>query len=102
MRLSREPYRGPADDMPEGVASVGAWGGGAVQRVERPTSDLTFDNIETYWSPEHPSEPVVSASRGPLPARSKERRPGAATSTCSATEASPWTCAVSSVTVSAL
>lgn len=39
------------------VEPVGAWGRGAVQLVEIPTPDETFDNIVAYWNPERPFEP---------------------------------------------
>ncbi|MCF8024477.1 MAG: glucan biosynthesis protein D [Desulfobacteraceae bacterium] len=37
------------------VEPVGNWGKGAVQLVEIPTEDETFDNIVAFW---HPAEPV--------------------------------------------
>ncbi len=33
------------------VEPIGEWGQGAVQLVEIPTTDETFDNIVAYWSP---------------------------------------------------
>ena len=34
------------------VEPIGKWGRGAVQLVEIPTKDETFDNIVAYWTPE--------------------------------------------------
>ena len=34
------------------VAPMGNWGRGAVQLLEIPTADETFDNIVAYWTPE--------------------------------------------------
>ncbi len=34
------------------VEPKGAWGRGAVQLIELPTGDETFDNIVAYWTPE--------------------------------------------------
>jgi glucans biosynthesis protein len=39
------------------VEPVGDWGRGAVQLVEIPTPDETFDNIVAFWSPEEPFAP---------------------------------------------
>lgn len=39
------------------VEPIGAWGKGAVQLVEIPTSDETFDNIVAFWNPAEPVEP---------------------------------------------
>lgn len=39
------------------VEPVGRWGKGAVQLVEIPTPDETFDNIVAFWSP---AEPLVA------------------------------------------
>ncbi len=36
---------------------LGVWGKGAVQLVEIPTEDETFDNIVAFWNPEDPIEP---------------------------------------------
>ena len=36
------------------VEPLGKWGRGAVQLVELPTGDETFDNIVVYWLPERP------------------------------------------------
>lgn len=38
------------------VEPLEAWGRGAVQLVEIPTPDETFDNIVAYWNPERPFE----------------------------------------------
>jgi glucans biosynthesis protein len=37
------------------IKPVGEWGRGAVQLVEIPTKDETFDNIVAYWVPEKPA-----------------------------------------------
>jgi len=42
-----EPIEGPG----------GRWGKGAVQLVEIPTADETFDNIVAYWVPQEPVKP---------------------------------------------
>ncbi len=39
------------------VEPRGPWGRGAVQLVEIPTEDETFDNIVAFWNPERPAEP---------------------------------------------
>jgi glucans biosynthesis protein len=39
------------------VEPVGGWGKGAVQLVEIPTADETFDNIVAYWNPSEPFAP---------------------------------------------
>lgn len=39
------------------VEPLEAWGRGAVQLVEIPTLDETFDNIVAFWNPEEPFEP---------------------------------------------
>ncbi|HEY0972893.1 MAG TPA: glucan biosynthesis protein D [Solimonas sp.] len=39
------------------VEPKGDWGKGAVQLVEIPTVDETFDNIVAYWNPEQPVQP---------------------------------------------
>ena len=39
------------------VEPLGAWGRGAVQLVEIPTSDETFDNIVAFWNPAEPVQP---------------------------------------------
>ncbi|CAL1240281.1 glucan biosynthesis protein [Candidatus Methylocalor cossyra] len=39
------------------VEPIGAWGRGAVQLVEIPTLDETFDNIVAFWNPEEPFQP---------------------------------------------
>lgn len=36
------------------VTPAGDWGAGAVQLVEIPTEDETFDNIVAYWTPQSP------------------------------------------------
>jgi periplasmic glucans biosynthesis protein len=43
-----EPKSGPGE---------GGWGKGAVQLVEIPTVDETFDNIVAFWNPERPVQP---------------------------------------------
>jgi glucans biosynthesis protein len=59
------------------VEPVGKWGSGAVQLVEIPTKDETFDNIVAYWTPD--TQPAAGdelgfdyilhwADRDPLPA----------------------------------
>jgi len=37
------------------IKPIGEWGRGAVQLVEIPTVDETFDNIVAYWVPEKPA-----------------------------------------------
>jgi glucans biosynthesis protein len=39
------------------VEPIGKWGRGAVQLVEIPTPDETFDNIVVFWNPEEPFGP---------------------------------------------
>ncbi|MEX2518898.1 MAG: glucan biosynthesis protein D [Paracoccaceae bacterium] len=39
------------------VEPLGDWGRGAVQLVQIPTADETFDNIVAYWTPERPPKP---------------------------------------------
>jgi glucans biosynthesis protein len=39
------------------VEPIGEWGEGAVQLVEIPTLDETFDNIVAFWSPRQPFGP---------------------------------------------
>lgn len=39
------------------VEPLGEWGRGAVQLVELPTPDETFDNIVLFWNPEEPFAP---------------------------------------------
>jgi glucans biosynthesis protein len=39
------------------VEPIGDWGKGAVQLVEIPTADETFDNIAAFWSPADPFAP---------------------------------------------
>ena len=39
------------------VEPLGGWGRGAVQLVEIPTPDETFDNIVAFWNPEEPFGP---------------------------------------------
>lgn len=39
------------------VEPLGDWGRGAVQLVQIPTADETFDNIVAYWTPESPPKP---------------------------------------------
>jgi glucans biosynthesis protein len=39
------------------IEPIGDWGRGAVQLVEIPTPDETFDNIVAFWSPEEPFGP---------------------------------------------
>jgi glucans biosynthesis protein len=39
------------------VEPRGAWGKGAVQLVELPAPDETFDNIVAYWNPAQPVQP---------------------------------------------
>ncbi|WP_275287189.1 glucan biosynthesis protein [Halomonas elongata] len=39
------------------VEPKGDWGEGAVQLVELPTLDETFDNIVAFWNPARPAEP---------------------------------------------
>lgn len=36
------------------VEPLGRWGKGAIQLVEIPTADETFDNIVVFWNPEEP------------------------------------------------
>ena len=37
------------------IKPIGEWGRGAVQLIEIPTKDETFDNIVAYWVPEKPA-----------------------------------------------
>ena len=37
------------------IKPIGDWGKGAVQLIEIPTKDETFDNIVAYWVPEKPA-----------------------------------------------
>jgi glucans biosynthesis protein len=39
------------------VEPLGPWGKGAVQLVEIPTADETFDNIVAFWNPADPIQP---------------------------------------------
>jgi glucans biosynthesis protein len=39
------------------VEPLGGWGKGAVQLIEIPTPDETFDNIVAFWNPAEPVEP---------------------------------------------
>lgn len=39
------------------VEPRGSWGKGAIQLVEIPTVDETFDNVVAFWNPEHKTRP---------------------------------------------
>jgi len=39
------------------IEPIGAWGPGAVQLIEIPTADETFDNIVAFWNPAAPVVP---------------------------------------------
>lgn len=39
------------------IEPLGDWGQGAVQLIEIPTSDETFDNIVAFWNPAQPVQP---------------------------------------------
>jgi glucans biosynthesis protein len=46
------------DERPSAwVEPLGDWGKGAVQLVELPTADETFDNIVAFWNPAEPVRP---------------------------------------------
>ena len=39
------------------IEPIGSWGKGAVQLIEIPTADETFDNIVAFWNPAEPVAP---------------------------------------------